>query len=125
MGVDAGVNTINPVANIALRGRGSLRAIGIVKVADVSVDIVRIAKLLKCINDKEREGRPPGLKELIGCGFSYHTIEKYIPLLRAQGLIEVEKRGRGKAVRLTRKGLDFIFSVQQALTALGVSLDEV
>lgn len=108
--------------------RESERVVGLLSLGlgAMTIDIIKIAKLLKCASDFEKKnGRPPFLKELMQCGFGYHTIEKYLPILIQNGLAELVKDGRGRKLRVTKKGYDFLYSITTSLSFLGLNLDQV
>ena len=102
------------------------RVSGMVAVGALILDIVKAAKILLCISRLERQGRPPSLREVAErCKISYHTVEKYLPILRDKKMIEVARDGKALRVRVTKEGYDFIFAVSKALAMLGVSIEEV
>ena len=83
----------------------------------MGLDLLVAYRLMVCVREL---GGSANVTQLIRCaGSSASTVTKYVRELLGQGLLEEVVGGRGRRVRLTRRGEDFLFLVGRALALLG------
>lgn len=81
-----------------------------------TIDMAVVYKMLIALKDLGGAAKLSDLQEKTGYGWG--TLGKYIEYMKARGLIEEEKHGKARIIKITKKGEDYIFLFSRILGLL-------
>ncbi len=81
-----------------------------------TIDMAVIYKILAALKELGGAAKLSDLQARTGYGWG--TLGKYVEYMKAKGLVEEERHGKARIIRITRKGEDFIFLFSRILSIL-------